>query len=355
MTGRLWPRLLVLTAPLLACSARAPATAARSDRVQIVFDATEAEAALAILDSEAAGQSPPEHDFERLFASEGFVRLVAREKQIGSGLEKEDVRAFLASPATQARRIALRQTLQRWRSADLGGASSRATAYLPPEATLRVTVFPVVKPKPNTFVFEPKTHPAIFFALDPELSRPQFENTLAHELHHIGFASLPEPAGLAELDPAARRAADWISAFGEGFAMLAAAGGPDVHPHRDSKPEDRARWDRDVARFDEDVPALERFFLRIVHGELATDAEIMHEGRGFFGVQGAFYTVGWSMAVVVERRFGREVLIACMRDPRQILATFDAAVADPHGLSIPTHATWSSEVVAAVHARSLGH
>jgi hypothetical protein len=47
----------------------------------------------------------------------------------------------------------------------------------------------------------------------------------------------------------ARTVSAWLGAFGEGFAVLAAAGGPAVHPHATGTAEDRARWDEDVANF----------------------------------------------------------------------------------------------------------
>lgn len=65
-----------------------------------------------------------------------------------------------------------------------------ARAHLPPEARIRATVHVVIKPRTNSFVFEVRTNPAIFLYLDPARTGPQFENTVAHELHHIGFASV---------------------------------------------------------------------------------------------------------------------------------------------------------------------
>lgn len=40
-------------------------------------------------------------------------------------------------------------------------------------------------------------------------------------------------------------------------------------------------------------------------------------GYSFFGVQGAWYTVGYRMAVIVERREGRPALVECMSDPNE--------------------------------------
>ena len=57
---------------------------------------------------------------------------------------------------------------------------------------------------------------------------------MAHESHHIGFAEAGRryDAQIASLPEDARKAAAWMGAFGEGLAVLAAAGGPDVHPMR---------------------------------------------------------------------------------------------------------------------------
>jgi hypothetical protein len=146
-----------------------------------------------------------------------------------------------------------------------------------------------------------------------------------HELHHIGLGSVGSEKQLEDLPPPAKGAAEWMGAFGEGMAMLAAAGGPDVHPHAHSSPEDKARWDRDVANFAQDLRTVERFFLDIIDGRINED-EAREKGFAFFGVQGPWYTVGWKMAALVEQTYGRPTLIECMLDPRRLLATYNSAV-----------------------------
>jgi hypothetical protein len=177
-------------------------------------------------------------------------------------------------------------------------------------------------------VFDLKNDPAIFLYLDPAVSREQFENTLAHELHHVGFGTAcPAPETAADLEnmPEEKRIAiGWLSAFGEGLAMLAAAGGPDVHPHLHSKADDRARWDRDVANFGRDLRLVEAFLVEILDGKLDEQAA-RQRGFGFFGIQGPWYTVGWRMSAVIEKELGRERLIEAFCDTRKLIGTYNEA------------------------------
>ena len=110
------------------------------------------------------------------------------------------------------------------------------------------------------------------------------------------------------------------------FAMLAAAGGPDIHPHAVSNVEDRARWDKDVANFSDDLKKVEKFFLDVLDNRLSDD-EIDKIGFSFFGEQGPWYTVGWRMSVLIEKTFGRAKLIECICDQRKLLPTYNAAAA----------------------------
>ncbi|MFH1572505.1 MAG: DUF5700 domain-containing putative Zn-dependent protease [Acidobacteriota bacterium] len=125
--------------------------------------------------------------------------------------------------------------------------------------------------------------------------------------------------------PNARPAVEWMGAFGEGFAMLAAAGGPQIHPHAVSTPEERARWDRDAANFARDLAELDKFFLDIIGGKWKTREEIYQAGLAFFGEQGPWYTVGYRISVAVELHAGRAVLLECMMEPRRLLSEYNRA------------------------------
>jgi hypothetical protein len=212
----------------------------------------------------------------------------------------------------------------------------------------------VIKPQTNSFVFDTGTDPAIFLYLDPEKSAAKFENTVAHELHHIGYSSIDSlaEARQKEVPPGAKPAVEWMGAFGEGFAMLAAAGGPDIDPHAASSPKEHARWKHDLANFNQDVASLQEFFLDIVDQKLIGKDKIDEKAYSFFGdAQGAWYTVGYKMAVVVEKRFGRKTLIECMLDPRELLAWYNRAAKEINQHDQQRLPLWSSELMQKIGLR----
>jgi hypothetical protein len=198
--------------------------------VRLVTD--EAEAVLAILAKKRASQPITETDWQGVFSSEGYVRLKQRELSLRRSFEDNDFKAFALSDQRAERARALEETLARWNSADITIAARLALAYLPKDSRIRAKIYPVIKPRENSFVFDVRNDPAIFLYLDPGVSREKFENTLAHELHHIGYGSgcpsKQTSEEIAKLQPSARTVVEMISAFGEGFAMLAAAGGRSV-------------------------------------------------------------------------------------------------------------------------------
>jgi hypothetical protein len=326
-------------------------------RVKVTVVTDEADAVLAILAKRKANQAIAEADWQRLFATEGYVRLKKRETAMRRSFEDAEFKAFVLTDALAARAEALAETLASWKSADVVRAANVALAYLPKQARLQAKIYPVIKPRENSFVFELDSDPAIFLYLDPTMKKDKFENYLAHELHHVGYGTAcPTPhtsEAIAQLPPNARTVIKYIGAFGEGFAMLAAAGGPDVHPHATSDAANRARWDRDVANFDQDFRKVEKFFLDVLAGDL-TEAQIGETVSTFFGEQGAWYTVGWKMCVLIEKTFGRRTLIEVMCDQRKLLPTYNRAAARFNRRTRASLPLWSSSLIAALAKPTAG-
>ena len=339
-----WLILLVLTSVALA-------QPASDDRISLKLDTSEADAVLAILNANAARQPVTEEAWQRLFASEPYQRLKKRESSMRRDFSDDDFRRFVLSPELAAQRESLAQTLDRWKGADLRSAASKILPYLPADARIRASVCPVIKPQSNSFVFETDTDPAIFLYLDPEKSQASFRNTVAHEMHHIGLASAARAYGkIADAAPDPQRSVlNWITAFGEGLAVLAAAGSADVHPLASEPEADRIRWDQDMKFWTHEFSDVNQFFLDILHGGFKDKDVIAHVGYHFFGYRGAWYQVGYKMAVVVERKYGRPALIEGMTDPRKLLLRYNQAAAEISSTG-PTEKLplWSDEIIAAL-------
>jgi Putative zinc dependent peptidase (DUF5700) len=322
-----------------------------TSRVNIKIITDESDAVLAILAKRKANQPLSEIDWERLFSTEGYARLKKREQAMKRPFEEADFKSFVLSDALLARVDSLNATLQAWKSTDVNGVAQRPLEYLPADARIKAKIYPVIKPRENSFVFDLNTDPAIFLYLDPNVNKQKFENTLAHELHHIGYGTAcPKQETTEQIKQQPQNVQTvirYLGAFGEGFAMLAAAGGPDIHPHAVSDEKDRERWDRDVANFNEDLKKVEKFFLDVLANRLGEE-DINKTVSSFFGVQGPWYTVGWKMCVMIEKAFGRRALIEAMCDPRKLLPLYNRTATLINQRSQQKMATWSEELVAAI-------
>lgn len=324
-----------------------PATlAGEANRIQIHTDFTEADAALSTLEKRTGAQLVTDSDWQAVFVSEPYQRLKKREAAMHRAFTDEDFKKFLLSDELLKQRVALARTVQDWKHANLQAAATRVLQYLPAESVIRTKVFPLIKPLKNSFVFDTDRDPAIFLYIDPAESSASFENTVAHEMHHIGLGSVSkryEPK-IASLQAAAKRVAEWMGAFGEGEAMLAAAGGPDVDPVATASQELKDNWERGKREFNADLEKVSDFFLQVLSGKLQGDA-IEQKGSEFFGLQGPWYTVGYKMAVMVEKRYGRAALIECMRDPRLLLVSYNAGAKEMNQATQQTGGSTGSQLL----------
>ena len=145
-------------------------------RIQLKLNTDEADAVLEILEKHAAGAAVADADWERLFATEPYIRLKKREAGMNRDFTDDDFKKFVLSADLAGKAAALRHTLDAWWRADLVASAERVLAYLPDQAYIRAKVFPVIKPKTNSFVFETTTDPRFFFILIPK-NREQSSRT----------------------------------------------------------------------------------------------------------------------------------------------------------------------------------
>ena len=132
--------------------------------------------------------------------------------------------------------------------------------------------------------------------------------------------------------------------------MLAAAGGPEVDPVATYKPKLQAEWKRDMQNFNSDLERVQQFFLDASEGRITSEDEVRERGFTFFGSIGPWYSVGYRMAVVVEKRYGRAALIDCMLDLRRLLASYNQAAAEQNKSGGEQLALWSPELLQQVKA-----
>jgi hypothetical protein len=93
------------------------------------------------------------------------------------------------------------------------------------------------------------------------------------------------------------------------------------------------------------------FFLDALNGKIQAKA-IQEKASSFFGLQGPWYTVGYRMAVMVERGYGRESLIECMRDRRLLLVRYNRLAEESNRRRGPQLALWSQKILQDVETPS---
>jgi hypothetical protein len=320
--------------PPVAGSPEEPA-AALSSAIDLKLQPDEAQAVLDILDLRARGEAIPESAWQHLFTTEGYTRMMAREKSINErmGLHRdftdEKHRQFFSTDtALLARRAVLHDALDAWKHVRIHDAGEQALAYLPAGTRIRGTIYPLLRAERNSFVFQPGSdNPAIFMYMDPGETPASLEHTLAHEFHHLGMASGCPPLPDTD-DPRLISLYNWTGGFAEGIAVLAAAGSPDADPLPGERFELRQAWAIRQDSVAADMAALGDFFLAIRDGRLE-GKEANRTGFTFISrpgfPQGAFYTVGWFMASTVERELGHRAVVDVVCTPHRLPATYNRA------------------------------
>lgn len=304
------------------------------------------EMALHIMESNT--KSEKEALLIELFRTTGYKWLKERELAMEQGFSDADFSEFIVSDILHQQAPAFRLALDKLQKLSLESLINQAKEYLPAHAMIDTFIVPLIKPKSNSFIYPVGEKVVVFLYLHPNVTASKLQNTLIHELHHIGLNSVYK--GLSTMiddisDHHVRELVQFTQPLGEGYAMLAAAGGPNIHPN-DHDQELKALWDQRMISFDEDFYALDQYYCNLLSGKY-DQKEALERGMELFGIQGPWYTVGWKIAAVIEQICGKSRLIQCIANPTLLFSTYNQAVYSYNqdlNISLPI---WSSELVAA--------
>lgn len=313
--------------------------------VQFILD--QCEAALEVIEFNVKGNPTLRNSsLEKLFNTKGYLWLKERELamgELGQAFSDEKFKEFILSDNLKEKLHQLQAVLSKLRDLDMEEMVEKAQGYLPEDFPIDSYLVPLIKPLENSFVYQIDGKIAVFLYLNPQYTKAEMENIIIHELHHVGLGEIYKAIPSQIENSGLREIFRWTQALGEGYAMLAAAGGVDQHPvFYDS--ELKNKWDQRMDSFADDFEQVNKFFIKLLKQEL-NEADAMEKGFEMFGIQGPWYTVGWQVAVTIEKVYGRKSLIECIANPLQQFAMFNNAI-KIHNLEqriVPLG--WSGEII----------
>lgn len=142
---------------------------------------------------------------------------------MNEGINKTEFKDFVTNNITSDKYNQYIKSLEKLKSMDFEQIIKRTKDYLPNNTVLDTEIITVIKPKKNSFIHTIEDELVLFIYLEPDFLKEKMKNKLIHELHHIGLDYVYRNSDYSYLSKPAQKLIEWTNAFGEGFAMLAAA------------------------------------------------------------------------------------------------------------------------------------
>lgn len=290
-----------------------------SDQVEVVID---------ILKRTEENNKISKEHWNKLFHTQGFQLLEKRESEMNEGIKKSEFKGYIIDKIASDGYLPYEKSLDKLNKLDLDEIIESTKDYLPDNTNLDTDIIPVIKPQKNSFIHKINDKLVLFLYLEPDIIKEKMENKLIHELHHIGFDYVYQNSDYSYLLKPAQKVIEWTNAFGEGFAMLAAAQGLENHPNKFDE-DLKSKWDKNMENYNKDFHKIQNFLLTILEGHFADERKLYNRGFQLMtnnGGQGSWYTVGYKIAVVIEKTASRDLLIKCMQDLTQLYCHYNRLV-----------------------------
>ena len=243
-------------------------------------------------------------------------------------LTPENIKRYITSAEFKAQTAAFQFSLREWRNAHHQLIEHRLDEYLPPEGQLPLTVVAVLAPGFTHAEFDTNSaSPQVFVPLLPSMLHMQVETYVGEQAYLLASAITIKSLRphYDRMTGSVRLAVEYITEFRRGIALLAGIGGPGLHVCATCPRAERQQWDNDFVAFSADLRTLDKLLLATALAE--TDLEGQRSQLDSVGVV-PWQVVGYRMAVMIERHYGRKVVPNLLRDPRMLLELYNRAAVE---------------------------
>jgi hypothetical protein len=242
-------------------------------------------------------------------------------------LTAENIQRYVTSAEFSAQTSAFQSSLREWHTASRQQIEHRLGEYLPPEGQLSLTVVVVLAPGFTDAEFDTISNaPRVLVPLLPYMPHMRVETYADEQVYLLASAITTKSLQLHydQMTDSVRLAVEYITEFRRGIALLAGAGGPGLHICSTCPRAERQQWDNDLVAFSTDLQALDKLLLATA---LTADIEGQRSQLDSVGVV-PWQVVGYRMADIIERHYGRKVVPNLLRNPRMLLELYNLAAAD---------------------------